>query len=359
MADRIRERGRPPAWQLSLLLVGVLIFVGLILAVGPQVILRQLQALGWLAPLVLVPYLASNLLDSLGWWWVVRAEGRASGSGVSVIPHPLRLFVIRAAGEAVNAITPTAYLGGEPVKAWLLKQRGVPLVLGLTSVLVSKTALMLTQGVFVLLGLTLGVHRWQPGIPLWAVAGGGAVLGVLVFGLVIGAQRRGLFGSLLDLSRRLSGREALLAAWEPDLRALDDRLRDFYGARHRDFLVCCTFHFASWMVNALDLYVILWLLGSPVDLVTALILEALSGVAKLASVIVPGSLGVQEGSQVLIFAALGLSVPLAVTFGLLRRGRELLWVGFGLGVLLETHALAWLRAGAGRELSPERRVKTR
>jgi len=59
----------------------------------------------------------------------------------------------------------------------------------------------------------------------------------------------------------------------------------------------------------------------------------------------------------LIFAALGLPVPLAVTFGLLRRGGELLWVGFGLGVLLQTHALAWLRAGAGRELTPEPRAE--
>jgi hypothetical protein len=33
-------------------------------------------------------------------------------------------------------------------------------------------------------------------------------------------------------------------------------------------------------------------------------------------------------------------VPLAVTFGLLRRGREPLWVGFGLAVWLQTHALA-------------------
>jgi uncharacterized membrane protein YbhN (UPF0104 family) len=82
-----------------------------------------------------------------------------------------------------------------------------------------------------------------------------------------------------------------------------------------------------------------------VDLVSAFLIEAVSGVAKLAAVIVPGSLGVQEGGQVLIFAAFGLSVPLAVTFSLLRRGRELLWVGFGLCVLLQTQALAWLRQG--------------
>jgi uncharacterized membrane protein YbhN (UPF0104 family) len=185
------------------------------------------------------------------------------------------------------------------------------------------------------------------------VAGGGTALGAVIFGLLIGAQRRGVFGFLLDLSRRVSGRDALLATWESDLRALDGRLREFYGSRHRDFLVCCVCHLAGWVVGSLEVYVALWLLGGPVDLVSSFIIEALSGVAKLAAVIVPGSLGVQEGGQVLIFTAFGFSVPLAVTFSLLRRGRELLWVGFGLSVLLQTQALGWLGQGREPRVEPE------
>jgi uncharacterized protein (TIRG00374 family) len=353
MADRVPAARRPPGWQLCLLLLGVLIFAGLIYAVGLRAIFDQLRALGWFAPLIVVPYFGSYLLDSFGWWWVLRAEASDPKGSPSAVPSPLRLFPLRAAGEAVNAITPTATLGGEPVKAWLLLQRGVPLVLGLTSVLASKTALMVAQGLFVLLGVLLGLHRWQPGIPLWAAAGGGTVLGVLVFGLLIGAQRRGLFGFLLSVSRRASGRHALLAAWEPELRALNGRLRNFYGTHPRDFLVCCLIHFSGWVVGSLEVYLVLSLLGGPVDLASVFIIEALSGVAKLASVIVPGSLGVQEGGQVLLFAAFGLSVPLAVTFSLLRRARELFWIGFGLAVLLERHALAWLTQGRGPRAEPE------
>jgi len=74
--------------------------------------------------------------------------------------------------------------------------------------------------------------------------------------------------------------------------------------------------------------------------------EALSGVAKLAALFVPGSLGIQEGGQVLIFVAFGLGAPLAMTFSLLRRGRELLWVGFGL-VLFHHQALRWMRQSKG------------
>jgi uncharacterized membrane protein YbhN (UPF0104 family) len=89
------------------------------------------------------------------------------------------------------------------------------------------------------------------------------------------------------------------------------------------------------------------LLNVPVDFPTAFSIEALSGVAKLAALFVPGSLGVQEGGQVLIFVAFGLGAPLAMTFSLLRRGRELLWVGFGLIVLLHHQALRWMRQWKG------------
>lgn len=336
---------RAGVWQALLLVVGLAVFVGLIYGVGPGAILDVLERLGWLTPLIALPYFTSYLVDSIGWWWVLRREFAAPPGNPRRAPHLLHLFAIRAAGEAVNAITPTAYLGGEPLKAWLLQRRGIPLAPALASVLVSKTALMLTQGAYVFLGALVALHRWRPAIPLPLAAGVGLLLGILTFGLIIGAQRRGLFGSLLALVRRWSGREALLASLEADLHALDDRLREFYGSRGRDFSICCVFHFLGWVVGSFEVYLALWLLGEPVDFASAFAIEALSGVAKMAAVIVPASLGVQEGGQVLIFVAFGLTAPLAVTFGLLRRGRELLWVGFGFAVLLHQHGLAWLREG--------------
>ena len=55
-----------------------------------------------------------------------------------------------------------------------------------------------------------------------------------------------------------------------------------------------------------------------------------------------------QRGQVLIFAAFGLNAPVAMTFSLLRRGRELLWVGFGLIVLLQGQALRWIREARDR-----------
>ena len=355
MAEKRVGARRTAAWQALLLVLGLLVFAGLIYGVGPRAILDVLGHLGWLTPLIVIPYFTSYLVDSLGWWWILRHDFTASPRNPGPSPHLLQLFAMRAAGEAVNAVTPTAYLGGEPLKAWLLQRYGISLAPALASVLVSKTALMLTQGVFVFLGLLIALHRWWPAIPLPLAAAVGLLLGVLTFGGMIGAQRRGLFGFLLGLTRRWSGREALLASWEADLLAVDDRLREFYGSRARDFSICCAFHFFGWVVGSFEVYLTLQLLGTPVEFTSAFAIEALSGVAKLAAVIVPGSLGVQEGGQVLIFVAFGLAAPLAVTFGLLRRGRELLWIGFGFAVLFQHQALGWLRRRAeSREPRAER-----
>jgi glycosyltransferase 2 family protein len=339
---------RGARWQLLLLIVGLGLFCLLIYAAGPAGVFQTFRHLGWLTPLVVLPYLTSYVLDTLGWWWVLSRCFVGSAEAAFPMPSFGQLFALRAAGEAVNAITPTAYFGGEPVKAWLLSRRGLPIARGLASVLVSKTALMLTQGLFVLLGLLVALGRWQTAVPMWAAAAIGTALALLVAAVVIGIQRYGLFTLLLSLSRRLSGRESLLASWEAEVTALDGLLRDFYGARPGAFLVCCVLHFLGWVAGCFEVFLALRLLSAPVDLPAAFSIEALSGVAKLAALVVPGSLGVQEGGQVLIFVAFGLGAPLAMTFSLLRRGRELLWVAFGLTVLLHHHALRWMRERTGK-----------
>lgn len=334
-------RSTAAAWEWAVLGLGLGLFLLLLYAAGPLQVLETFRALGALTPLIALPYFCSYLVDSLGWRWVLTRCFLSAASGPA--PGAGRLFALRAAGEAVNAITPTAYLGGEPVKAWLLARHGIPLPSALASVLVSKTALMLTQGGFVLLGLLIGARRWWPELPLVVAAGVGALLVALTYLTLVGLQRRSLFTLLLGLSRRLSGRRALLATWESDVAALDERLHWFYEARRWDFLCCCAFHLAGWLVGIFEVYLALWLLGQPVDLATAAAIESLSGVAKLAALIVPASLGVQEGGQILVFLAFGLEAPLAMSFSLLRRARELVWVAFGLGVLIQAQATGWMR----------------
>ncbi len=82
-------------------------------------------------------------------------------------------------------------------------------------------------------------------------------------------------------------------------------------------------------MSALETYVILLCLGSPVSLELALIIEAIGTGVRFASFMVPAHIGVLEGGHVVTFVALGLSPAAGLSFMLVRRVREATWVGVG------------------------------
>src|SRR2546426_12156751 len=85
--------------------------------------------------------------------------------------------------------------------------------------------------------------------------------------------------------------------------------------------------------GAVEVYLILYVLGLPVDGRTAIAIEALAVFAKGGTAFIPGSVGGQEAGTVLVFVAFGLTEQAGVTFALVRRLREIVWVAFGLWVL--------------------------
>lgn len=153
------------------------------------------------------------LVDCLGWRLTLGQHNTA-------VPFS-RLFVIRSTGELMNATTPTAYVGGEPLRAHLLKQYGIPMVDGLASVIVATTAMTIGQIVYILLGIGPGVWILFPHGPTDAgrVLSLAAVLSLalLLFrtALFLLSQRRGLkepwSGLWCGLSKKdetiLSGRQ--------------------------------------------------------------------------------------------------------------------------------------------------------
>ncbi len=79
----------------------------------------------------------------------------------------------------------------------------------------------------------------------------------------------------------------------------------------------------------------------PSDWQTSLAIEAFSGLVGFIIFVVPGSVGVQEASKVLIFTALGLSAADGMSVGLACRLNEIVSTAIGLAVfaLLQRRAL--------------------
>jgi uncharacterized protein (TIRG00374 family) len=299
----------------------------------PAAIAASIARLGWRLGLVLVfPAVLVVVFDTLGWGFAFR---RAHVGLTALVPA-------RLAGEAFNMTTPTAALGGEAVKAWLLHGR-VPLDEAVSSVIVAKTTITIGQGLLLLLGVVLAWTSVAADSRLliamqWLVAL--EVLGLAVF-VVLQTQGVAAFaGRLLARLglRRFHGHEAL--------SRVDAALAGFYRERPGRLTLSIGFHFVGWLLGAVETWLILWFLGTPVSLVTATVIEAFGNGIRFATFFVPGSLGVLEGGYAATFAALGLGASAGVSFSLVRRIREIVWIAAGF------LAFALLRPSRARGTAP-------
>jgi glycosyltransferase 2 family protein len=75
--------------------------------------------------------------------------------------------------------------------------------------------------------------------------------------------------------------------------------------------------------------VIMRYLGEPIDIVTALSIDALTTFIKGGTFFVPGSIGAQEAGTLMLLRAYGYSDVTGMAVALLRRMRELIWIGVG------------------------------
>jgi putative membrane protein len=323
--------------RLLLLMAGVGVVGYMVWQIGPGAVWESLSALSWWLVLVICfPYALSTTLDTLGWRLLFAAP-----------PAPFsRLWAARLAGEAVNITTPTASVGGEPVKAYLLRA-WVPLPLGLASVVVDKTAMVLGQGVFLALGLVLALGSslapaHSPVMTSMLVL---LAVEVLAVGGFVIAQLQGLAGRGGRLLARFG--MAPSAARQEKLEGLDRALAGFYRGRRR-IASAILVHAVAYVVGSLEIYIVLNLLGIPVSLLTAVVIESFGAAVKFASFMVPGSLGALEGGNIAIFAAFGLGGAVGLSYTLIRRLREIAWVLVGLAFLALHSARPALPPGVGR-----------
>jgi len=319
--------------QLALAGLGFVLLAVLIYQTGPRELMQHLVVLGWWAPIIFVPYAVSSAFDAAGW----RA------TFVRFRPALWLLYLARLVGEAMNSLTPTAYLGGEPVKAFVLQRFGVPLTEGATSVILAKTTLTIAQIAFVIVGVAMFLIRRHTddltALPTLAalIAAGAGMASLLVL-----VQRRGLVAFVARTVRRLFPRAGLVGRLAARAPEIDERLRAFYAARPRAAAASVGLHFVGWVTGATEVFAIMALIGHPVTIGDAVVIEALAQPTRLAGILIPGTLGVQEAGGMVIFGLLGLPPELGLAMMLIKRIRELGFNVLGLGLLtrLRPHAVA-------------------
>ncbi len=309
--------------RLAFLAVGMTFLIGLVWHIGPSHIWETTERVG-VGPfcIILLPLLVVYLLDTYGWCLTL-------GHWVSRIGF-FRLFMVRMAGEAINVTTPTTMLGGEPMKAYLLKRNGVPMVEGLASVVAAKTIMVMAQMLFMLLGL--GLMAWTVGEGEYDVLGAFVSVGLLGFGvfLFLIVQRYGIGSMLLTVAETCRIRRQWVEDRRSQFLELDRTLRRLYHQRRRTVVFALSVFFIAWLTECLEVYAILYFLGAEVGWLSSLSIAALAVLIKGGVSFIPGGMGAQEGGYLFLLMGFGYSEVTGVTFALIRRIREIIWIVIGL-----------------------------
>jgi uncharacterized membrane protein YbhN (UPF0104 family) len=266
------------------------------------------------------PCLLVKLFDTLGWQCTFVATR-----------VPLWTLVrVRLVGQAINTTTPTGTLGGDAVKIWMLRNRVLPRE-SLASLIVAKTTMVASQGVFLAIGMLVARRVLGIGTPL--VRGMEWLLLLEVVAVVgfVGVQLAGMLGRGHRVLQRLgiaTGERGEAAA-----RGADRALATIYRGHPGRVAMSVAWSVAGWFASASEIWVILYLLGSTISPAAALAIEAFSVGVRFAAFFVPAQIGVAEAGSVAACAALGLGADIGLAISLVRRVREGAWAGIGLLLL--------------------------
>jgi len=284
--------------------------------------------LGWLGlTAVLAVYAAAFFCDVASWQLAFKTL------------HPggkwrwlYRLYLVRLAGEAFNNIIPSASLGGEPVKAVILKSRyrisyretGASLIIART-VNMLGLVLFLAAGFLLLLASPLFTDAYK------LTAGTGLVLiaaGTVLFYLVQRFQFTSLAGVWATSRKFLPRMDNLLRI----INDVDAHLAGFYSGSHAGFGAALALAIGNWLLGVVEIWVIFRLLGIPASFTDCWIIEAMAQLVRTGTFFIPASIGAQEGIFLLTGAAVTGNPSLGVALSIIRRIRELIWICLGLAV---------------------------
>ena len=312
----------PRSWVKGILTaVGVLLFFYLVRRIGVKTLGANLSRFGpWF---ILTSLLAAGWLycQSVAWWLIQKGFFRKVPLGL--------LYRIKVISSAFNLVLPSASLGGDAMRAFMIK-KNVPLKEGIPSVLFDKTLEFIASTFFLTCGFLLGLITLRlPKTLTIPVIVSLAITATGTFFLIV-AQKIGVKKIVTRFGSLIPGGRAWIEKSEGHLETLDQNLRLLYTRSNRKAILPFILQVIGRLLGTVEVLVILAVLGVPVNFIQAFFICTVVTVGNSIFFILPGQWGVMESVHILVLQTLGYPAAIGLSLSVIRRIRSLLFVGLGL-----------------------------
>jgi len=262
----------------------------------------------WLAPFRLLFF----LLYALGWAELLRPYDPERRIGLAY------LFWVTSVREAIDRLLPVASVGGGVVGIRLIHLRGMSVAAAGATVIVEILLTLVSVYVFTVIGLLLLVELHPPGsgtrylIPALLLSFPVPLLTAVLL------RYGSVFARLEGILKRISG----IDIPGDGAASLDREIKVSLG-RIPAILFAGILELAALVSGSLEIWFVLRMVGHPIDIASAVIMESLMQALRHLAFVVPAGIGVQEAALVVVGHTLGVSSELALTVSLAKRAREI------------------------------------
>jgi uncharacterized protein (TIRG00374 family) len=312
------------------ILLGIIGFCSIPFIVGVDDLLWTIGHVGWLYVLLFIINSSGSLLfPALGWWILMRAEGMPVSLGTAVQANLM--------GFPINLITPSMYLGGEPLKMiYVSNVYQVPERRVLATIMAAKFQ-ELASLVLCMIGSTT-VLIWHTDyftkrneellVVIMIILAG--LCGIILY---VFARRFTPLVALIDTLARFGGWQHRIVRLRNLVSDLGDLIYTVFINRAKAFMLAQ----AITCLSAVSIFLRPWIFFSALPHVDVgfdqfCIIFVLTQLVNMFTII-PGSLGLFEGTMTGYASASGLGDDKGAAFALINRISDLTLVIIGIWLI--------------------------
>jgi uncharacterized protein (TIRG00374 family) len=241
------------------------------------------------------------------------------------------LFSYKLSGFSLCYITPGALVGGEALRAYLLKRNNVKLTVGASSVIIDKFFDLAIAAFFTSIGLIAVISFFKISNYLktiillltvfWVIA--------LSFFLYGSLTRRGFFRHIFRFLRL--HRIKQLKGMEGKVEETEKHISHFFIHHKSEFRRACVMSMVLWLLMFVEYKIATAVFGYNAGFVAVFLIICMVGFSYIFPV--PGGLGILEATQASLHSIIGLRAAQGVLLSLLIRARDIFWTILGISFL--------------------------
>ena len=332
----------PSLTRVSLRLFAALLGLGLlgylVFRIGPGVVWKQVQVVGWGFALIIILGGLSQLIRTCAWRQTITYDIKGLRWSRSI--------GAQLASDACGQLGFAGKMVGEGIRVSLLSPV-VPVARGISSCAIDGGLHLLTAAVVAALGISITLShfplsgQWR----VYALLSAVVLIGVVVLAAVAVASRWQLMGNAARAIGRLPQLHNWVIGKQPTIDSAEHNLLTFRVKAPAAFWASLIFSLVWHALAVLEVFIILRFMGASIALVGAFALEGLTKVINLVGALNPGNVGTYEGGNMLIGKMFGVTATAGLTLALCRRARSIFWAGVGAMCMIVMKRDAWGKAG--------------